>query len=116
MRFLLDENLPLRLYRRLQAEGIDCDHLIALGLRGITDAEIVQRLAERDVVLLTQDREFEDLPIPGGKVIISRLPQNLPIRRRVTIWMTALRRFVATQPEGSRFSISEEGELELLLE
>ena len=116
MRFLLDENFPLRLHSRLQAEGIDCDHVIALGLRGIRDAEIVQRLAERDLVLLTQDREFEDLPIPGGKVVISRLPQNLPIERRVTIWMGALRRFVDAEPEGSRFEITEEGRLERLPE
>lgn len=116
MRVLLDENFPLRLRHRLQAEGIDCEHLIALGLRGITDGQIVQRLTEGDVVLLTQDREFEELPIPAGKVIISRVPQSLPIERRVELWLGALRRFLETQPEGVRFEISEEGELEPLPE
>jgi len=83
LRFLLDENFPLRLHRRLKAEGIDCEHLIVLGLRGITDAQLVQRVADQDAVLLTQDREFEYLPIQGGKVIISRVPQSLPMQRRV---------------------------------
>lgn len=116
MRILLDENFPLRLHHRLQAEGIDCEHLIALGLRGIADAQIVQRLAEGDVVLLTQDREFEEMTIPGGKVIISRVPQSLSIERRVDLWLGALRRFLKIQPEGLRFEISEEGELEHLPE
>lgn len=116
MRFLLDENFPLRLHHRLEAEGIECEHLIALGQRGITDAQIVQRLAVRDVVLLTQDREFEYLPIRGGKVIISRVPQSLPIDRRVDLWLAALQRYVETRPEGFRFEISEEGELKGLPE
>lgn len=36
------------------------------------------------MVLLTQDREFEDLPIPGGTVSTSLVRQSLPIERRVT--------------------------------
>lgn len=81
MKFFLDENFSLRLHHRLQAEGIDSEHLITVGQRGIPDAEVVEHLAEGDVVLLTQDREFEYLPLRGGKVIISRVSQSLPIER-----------------------------------
>jgi hypothetical protein len=114
LRFLLDENFPIRLQRGLKAEGIDCEHLIGLGLRGITDAQLVQRVAEQGAVLLTHDREFKFLPIQGGKVIISRIPQGLPIEHRVDLWLRALQRFVETQPEGFRFEISEDGELQRL--
>lgn len=55
MRLLLDENFPLKLLHRLQAEGIECDHIIPMGLRGIRDARIIELLvsADEDVVLLT---------------------------------------------------------------
>jgi hypothetical protein len=116
LKFYLDENFPLRLQRRLQAEGIDSEHLITLGLRGISDADVVERLAVGGVVLLTQDRDFEHLPLRGGTVIISRVAQSLPIQPRVEIWVGALRQYVGTQPEGTRFEISQSGELERLPE
>jgi predicted nuclease of predicted toxin-antitoxin system len=59
MRILLDENFPIQLYRRLQETGHAAEHIIALGLRGITDDQIRQRLAvEADLLFLTQDTEF----------------------------------------------------------
>lgn len=115
MRFLLDENFPLRLYRHLQAEGIECEHVIPLGLRGIGDAEIIDRLAsEDDLVLLTQDSEFEQMVLPRGKVIISRVGQSLPIERRVEIWVSAIQQFLDSRPEGSLFAIPEAGGIERL--
>lgn len=116
MKFFLDENFPLRLHHRLQAEGIDSEHLITVGQRGIPDTEVVEHLAEGDVVLLTQDREFEYLPLRGGKVIISRVSQSLPIERRIEIWLGAIRRYVETQPPGTRFEISQSGDLDRLPE
>lgn len=76
----------------------------------------MERLAEGDVVLLTQDREFEYLPLRGGKVIISRVSQSLPIERRIEIWLGAIRRYVESQPPGTRFEISQSGDLERLPE
>jgi predicted nuclease of predicted toxin-antitoxin system len=59
MKILLDENFPIQLYRRLQHEGYDAEHIIALGLRGLPDADIRLRLAaEADLLFLTQDTEF----------------------------------------------------------
>lgn len=45
LRFLLDENFPLRLLRELRFRGVECDHVIELGLRGVPDSEIVSRVA-----------------------------------------------------------------------
>ena len=39
MRILLDENFPIQLYRRLQESGHAAEHIIALGLRGISDEQ-----------------------------------------------------------------------------
>ena len=87
MKILLDENFPLPLYRRLREAGYEAEHVIALGKRGMPDAELRRRLAAEPIVLLTNDTEFEDIGLDyAGKVIISRLPQRLPIadvKRRV---------------------------------
>lgn len=79
------------------------------------DSQIRERLAsEDDLVLLTQDAEFEELPASGGQVIISRVPQGLPIERRVEVWMDALDEFVRSEPEGRVFEILPSGELQVL--
>ncbi|MGI8773823.1 MAG: DUF5615 family PIN-like protein [Actinomycetota bacterium] len=112
MRVLLDENIPLRLYRRLREAEHDVEHL-ALGRRGISDAEIIRRLTEDDdLVLVTQDRDFENVRVlRGGKVVISRLSQSTPIDERVHIWLTALEPFLDAPPAGTLFEIGISGEV-----
>lgn len=112
MRFLLDENLPLQLHRRLIAGGFECEHIITMGRRGLTDAKIVAQLAvEPDLVLVTQDTEFEDIEVGAGTVIISRVPQSLPVRQRVEIWFGALSDFAADTPPGQRFDLLPTGQI-----
>ena len=112
MTFLLDENFPLPLLRRLRAEGLAAEHIIDLGQRGIPDALIRSRLVVEDIVLLTQDTEFEDWPAKHrGKVIISRVPQSLPIQDRVELWIRTIRDFAAREPSGNLFEILETGEI-----
>ena len=113
MRFLLDENLPLQLHRRLVAAGFESEHIITLGRRGLPDQEILRRLAvEDDLVLVTQDTEFEDLDVGAGRVIISRVPQSLPVRQRVEIWFGALSGFATdTPPAGHLFDLLPTGQI-----
>jgi predicted nuclease of predicted toxin-antitoxin system len=112
LKFLLDENFPLPLLRRLRAEGLEVEHIIDLGQRGLPDAVIRRRIANEGIVLLTQDTEFEDWPAEErGKVIISRVPQSVPIQIRVELWSRAVRDFVAREPSGNLFEILETGEL-----
>jgi predicted nuclease of predicted toxin-antitoxin system len=40
LRFLLDENLPLQLHRRLVAAGLQSEHIITSGQRGLPDVAI----------------------------------------------------------------------------
>lgn len=112
MRFLLDENLPLQLHRRLIAAGLESEHIITLGRRGQPDAEILARLAvEDDLVLVTQDTEFEDVEVGAGRVIISRVPQSLPVRQRVEIWLGALSGLATETPAGQLFELLPTGQI-----
>lgn len=112
MKILLDENLPLQLHRRLLEKGYDAEHVIALGQRGIPDAVLRRRLATEDLLFLTNDTEFESLAAEClSKVIISRLPQRLPIAMRVNIWAKALDGFLEQTPGGKLFDLLPTGEL-----
>ena len=112
MRFLLDENFPLALYRRLRDAGKEVEHVIALGQRGVGDDVLRKRLATETLVFLTHDEEFGDIPADfRSQVIISDLPQRLPIRERVEIWFAALEKFAGRRPPERLFEILPSGEL-----
>jgi hypothetical protein len=113
VRILLDENFPLQLYRRLKEAGHDVEHILAIGQRGAPDSYIRERLKrEANLVFPTQDTEFEQLSLATcGTVIISRLPQSLPIGHRVAVWQRAVQMHVAMQPDGRLFQLLESGEI-----
>lgn len=112
MRILLDENFPLQLFHRLRAAGFDVEHIIVLGQRGLPDAAIRARLAVEDLIFLTCDTEFEDLPADyAATVVISRVPQSLPIRERVAIWFTAMQELTLRKPVGKLYDLLESGEI-----
>ena len=113
MRILLDENFPLQLYRRLNEAGYDVEHIIALGLRGLPDEAIRQRLAvEPDLLFLTQDTEFAELPADtAATVLISRVPQAFPIVGQVELWEAALEGFLQHRPPGRLFDILADGQV-----
>jgi predicted nuclease of predicted toxin-antitoxin system len=111
MRILLDENFPIQLYRRLQESGHAAEHIIALGLRGISDEQIRRRLAvEADLLFLTQDTEFADLPSEtAATIMISRVPQSMPIAQRVEVWLHAIAAFLEHPSPGTLFELLPDG-------
>jgi hypothetical protein len=113
MRILLDENFPIQLYRRLQEVGHDAEHIIALGLRGLPDTEIRRRLAvEADLAFLTQDTEFAELPAATmATIMISRVPQAIPIAERVDMWLHAIDDFLEHPIPGRLFEILANGQV-----
>jgi predicted nuclease of predicted toxin-antitoxin system len=112
VKVLLDENFPLPLYHRLREKGCDAEHVIVLGQRGMPDSALRQRLANEELVFLTNDTEFEDLAGDcRAQVVISRLPQHLPTSQRVEIWLKALEAFFARRPEGKLFDLMPDGEI-----
>jgi len=112
VKILLDENFPLPLYKRLREAGYDAEHVIALGRRGMPDAELRDRLSREALIFLTNDTEFEAVGADWrAQVIISRLPQRLPIARRVEICFKALQTFMKQQPPQKLFDLMPDGEV-----
>ncbi len=111
MKILLDENFPIQLNRRLKEAGHDAEHIITLGLRGVSDDEIRRRLAtETDLLFLTQDTEFFELPLGTAAIVmISRVPQAIPIARRVDLWDHAIDDFLQRPIPGRLFELLSDG-------
>jgi hypothetical protein len=111
VRFLLDENFPLALLKRLREAGLEADHLIPLEQRGIPDAAIRRRLeTEPELVFLTQDTEFGDWGFAcRGILIVSHVNQGLPIQHRVSIWLRALETLRGQPSEARLFDLLEPG-------
>lgn len=65
-----------------------------------------------NTVLLTQDAEFLDVPLaPHEFIIVSRVPQVLPLPRRIELWVSAAREYVQTKPREQLFEILPDGRL-----
>lgn len=112
MKFLLDETFPFALSRRLRGAGKEVEHFIAVGQRGIGDDILRKRLATEPLVFLSQDEEFSDIPADfRSQVVISGVPQWVPIRERVEIWFTALEKIAERRPPERLFEVLPSGEL-----
>ena len=64
MKILLDENFPLGLVRALQADALDVDHIITLGIRGASDQRIREQLSDPELIFLNSRRRLS-LRRPG---------------------------------------------------
>ena len=72
MRFLVDNQLPAALARYLTSRGLDCQHVLDVGLRSATDAEIWEHASRNDYVVISKDEDFLYLANahPGGARLI----------------------------------------------
>ncbi len=111
MRILLDENFPLPLVRKLQDEGLEVEHIILLGLRGTLDAAIIERLNSEQLLFLTHDQEFLELPSTRSTIIVSRVTQSLPIEVRVETWVRAIREYFSQEWREKLFEVFDDGSL-----
>jgi len=112
VKVLLDENFPLPLYHRLKKAGHDVEHVIVLGQRGLPDSAIRRRLEAEDLVFLTQDAEFADIPLDyRATIIISQVRQSRPIPERIQIWFDAVQSYLAKRPAGKLFDLLDTGAL-----
>jgi predicted nuclease of predicted toxin-antitoxin system len=111
MKILLDENFPLALVQKLRDQGHDTEHLILLGLRGIPDSAIIERLQSEELLFLTNDREFLRRPATRSVVIISRVTQSLPIEVRFDAWLRAIYEYFAKNWDEKLFEVFDDGKL-----
>ena len=58
MKFLVDNQLPVALARFLGTRGVDCTHVLDVGLAQATDAVICHYAAEHATALITKDEDF----------------------------------------------------------
>jgi Domain of unknown function (DUF5615) len=106
---LLDENFPLGLLRRLHAGGIAAEHIIRLGWRGATDSRIRHRLADANVIFLTNDEDFLFGPSVAGIVVVSRVRQSRRLTERIEIWTGAVRELVPGSHPERLFELMDDG-------
>jgi predicted nuclease of predicted toxin-antitoxin system len=82
VRFLVDEDLPRSLARRLVSAGLDALDVRDAGLRGHTDPEIAARAKADGRVLVSADLGFANvLRYPTGShpgMVVARLPSEVP--------------------------------------
>ena len=60
-RLLFDQNLAPRLVGRVATEFSGSLHVRDLDLHAATDAEVLRVAAERDLVIVTKDKDFADI-------------------------------------------------------
>ncbi len=72
MKFLIDNQLPAALARFIQTEfKVQATHVIDVGLRDASDAEIWNYVSESDSILISKDEDFANmvLLVPTAKLI-----------------------------------------------
>jgi predicted nuclease of predicted toxin-antitoxin system len=56
--FLVDNQLPKALVHHLSSQGVECQHVLDVGLGDATDAEIWEYATQHDCVIITKDEDF----------------------------------------------------------
>ncbi|MGC8932957.1 MAG: DUF5615 family PIN-like protein [Candidatus Methanodesulfokora sp.] len=74
LRFLLDENLGIKVYEELRRMNLDVQSVIS-GRRGIGDLEIINIAKLHNKIIVTMDKDFGHLALSHGPlgVILLRL-------------------------------------------
>ncbi len=76
MNFLVDNQLPLALAQHLRTRGLDCQHVLDIGLAEASDAEICRYAEAQARVIISKDEDFLHLagrPDAKIKVVWVRL-------------------------------------------
>ena len=90
LKFILDENVPLSIFKKLQTAGVDCI-LITEIQKGATDRKVLQIAKEQEKILVTFDKDFgylifrENVPIPKG-IILLKFPMSSPEDSAERFW------------------------------
>jgi predicted nuclease of predicted toxin-antitoxin system len=71
VRFLVDENLPVRFADLLRTAGHDAKHIAEYGLEGAPDDEVMARARRDQRVVITYDADFATMLVLGGEALPS---------------------------------------------
>lgn len=101
-RFLVDENLPVRLVGYLRREGYAAEHMYDVGLRTRPDRDVFAYAKTADATLITQDydleRDTDQFPPPHPGVVLVELPQYWPREDKSRRVLAALRSLTGQSP------------------
>ena len=61
MRLLVDNQLPAALARFLSSNGIECQHVLDIGLEAASDQTIWKHTKKESLVIVTKDEDFAQL-------------------------------------------------------
>jgi predicted nuclease of predicted toxin-antitoxin system len=93
MTIYVDENVPLKITRRLRAEGYQVEYVT----RRIEDRDILETAYNQKALLITSDKDFERLVLdekrPTSGVILLRITTRIPIEHRAQIVVNMLRKY-----------------------
>jgi predicted nuclease of predicted toxin-antitoxin system len=71
VKFLVDNQLPVNLAQHLRTRGLDCQHVLDVGLGEASDAEICQYAESQDRVIISKDEDFLHLASrPEAKISV----------------------------------------------
>ncbi len=71
MRFLVDENLPVRFAEQLKSAGHEATHLFDRGLKGAADPDVMGLARREGYVLVTYDADFSAMAVLAGEALPS---------------------------------------------
>jgi biotin operon repressor len=111
VKILLDENFPLGLVRALQADGLDVEHIITLGIRGASDERIRERLSEATLIFLTQDDDFLSGEPVAALIVVSRVRQSRKLADRIQVWRKAVQTLRKIEKPTRLFELTDDGAL-----
>lgn len=66
MRLLFDQNISYRVVNKLKSKFPDCLHVNQTGLKNPDDREIWQYAKQKDFVIVSHDKDFDDLILING--------------------------------------------------
>jgi predicted nuclease of predicted toxin-antitoxin system len=72
VKFIVDNQLPAALARFLVTRGIDCQHVLDMGLENASDREIWRYACAEDCIVISKDEDFlylASLPAAGARLI-----------------------------------------------
>ncbi|MHA1428534.1 MAG: DUF5615 family PIN-like protein [Candidatus Helarchaeota archaeon] len=58
VKFLLDENIPIKLKQVFRDRGIQCTTIKNKGWLGIKNGELSKKLQQENIILVTRDKDF----------------------------------------------------------
>ena len=58
MKFLVDNQLPAALAEHLRMRGLDCQHVLDVGLAEASDAQICRYAQDHERVIVSKDEDF----------------------------------------------------------